>query len=155
MADETLVLLASEERGKTLRLLKGVSDQDARWAPQGLSNNILWHAGHSLWVVEHLGLAPATGKPLQLPDGWKDLFAAGSKPTPATPWPPLAQVIDRLQEQLTRLTTTLRALSDDRLTQIIDPARNRTLRYSILHGLHDEAGHQGEIYLLKKLTARK
>jgi hypothetical protein len=154
MADETLLLLASEVRAKTLRLLQGVSDRDARWAPEGLANNILWHAGHSLWVVEHLGVSPATGKGLQLPDGWKELFAAGSKPTSDTQWPSLAQVIDRLQEQLTRLTAAIRASSDERLNQIIDPARNRTLRYCILHGLHDEAGHQGEIYLLKKLTAR-
>lgn len=155
MADETLVLLASEVRGKTLRLLEGVSDQDARWAPQGLGNNIVWHAGHSFWVVEQLGVAPATGKGLQLPDGWKELFAAGSKPGPETKWPALDQVVERLQEQLTRLTTTIRGLSEERLNQIIDPARNRTLRYSILHGLHDEAGHQGEIWLLRKMVSRR
>jgi hypothetical protein len=154
MADETLLLLASEVRGKTLRLLSGLTDPEARWTPQGLANNILWHAGHSLWVVEALALAPATAKTLQLPPGWKDLFAAGSKPTAATPWPPIAAVVERLQDQLTRLTTTIRTLTDDRLNQIIDPARNRSLRFSILHGLHDEAGHQGEIYLLKKLLAR-
>ena len=155
MADETLVLLGTEVRGKTVRLLQGVSDREARWTPEGLSNNIVWHAGHSLWVVEALGLAPATGKGLQLPDGWKELFAAGSKPSPATAWPALAEVVDRLQEQLTRLTGAIRGLSQERLSQIVDPARNRTLRYSILHGIHDEAGHQGEIYLLKKLIARK
>jgi hypothetical protein len=66
----------------------------------------------------------------------------------------VAQVVDRLQEQLTRLTGVIRGLSDERLDQIVDPARNRTLRYSILHGLHDEAGHQGEIWLLKKMATR-
>ena len=34
---------------------------------------------------------------------------------------------------------------------MIDPARNRTVRYNILHGLHDEANHQGEMWLLHKL----
>jgi hypothetical protein len=155
MADETLALLATEVRGKTLRLLQRVSDREAQWTPEGQSNNIVWHAGHSLWVVEALGLVPATGKGLQLPDGWKELFASGSKPSPATPWPALADVVERLQEQLTRLTTVIRGLSDERLNHIVDPARNRTLRYSILHGLQDEAGHQGEIWLLKKLGARK
>jgi hypothetical protein len=38
---------------------------------------------------------------------------------------------------------------------VVDPARNRTLRFSILHGLHDEADHQGEIHLLKKLYGRQ
>jgi hypothetical protein len=154
MADETLLLLANEVRGKTLRLLQGVSDDEGRWAPTGLSNNIVWHAGHSLWVVEQLGVAPATGKGLELPEGWRELFAAGSKPGPGTQWPALAQVVERLQEQLTRLAGAIRGLSDERLNQIVDPARNRTLRYSILHGLHDEAGHQGEIWLLKKMATR-
>ncbi len=33
--------------------------------------------------------------------------------------------------------------------------RNRTLGGMIVHALHDEAGHQGEIHLLKKLAAVK
>ena len=33
-----------------------------------------------------------------------------------------------------------------------DTTRNGTLRGMIVHALHDEAGHQGEIYLLKKLA---
>ena len=41
------------------------------------------------------------------------------------------------------------------MLRITDPAKNRTLRFSILHGLHDEAGHQGEIYLLKKMWGKK
>ena len=41
------------------------------------------------------------------------------------------------------------------LSEIIDAPRNRTLRYSILHGLHDEAWHQGEMHLLKKLLAKR
>ena len=48
MADESLILLGKEVRGKTLRLLEGVSDTDARWVPPGLDNSIVWHAGHSL-----------------------------------------------------------------------------------------------------------
>ena len=42
-------------------------------------------------------------------------------------------------------------LSPQQLSLVIDPARNRTVRYNILHGLHDEAGHQGEMWLLRKL----
>ena len=53
------------------------------------------------------------------------------------------------------LTAAIAGLSEADLQRIVDPQRNRTLRYSILHGLHDEAGHQGEIWLLRKLHGRQ
>ena len=153
MADESLLLLATEVRGKTLRLLDGVTDGDmARFAAPGLNNSILWHAGHSLFVVEHLGLVPATGATAHgYPAAWVEKFSANSTPATVKDWPPLADVVAALREQLTRLTTVIGSLSGERLDRIVDPARNRTLRYSILHGLHDEAGHQGEIWLLRKM----
>ena len=149
MADETLILLATEVRGKTLRLLDGVSDEDARFAPAGLSNTILWHAGHALVVVERLSVAPATGRGPAYPDGWFEIFGWKSVPASVTRWPALPDVVERLREQLARLTTAIGALTPEQLTAV--GANGRTLRYGILHGLHDEAGHQGEIHLLRKM----
>ena len=151
MPDESLLLLASEVRGKTLRLLDGVSDDVARAAPPGLNNSILWHAGHALVVVEHLGLMPTTGKPAAYPAGWFETFSWGSTPAKVTNWPRLPEVVTALRDQLARLTAAIGALSPEQLDTIVDKNRNRTLRYSVLHGLHDEAGHQGEIWLLRKL----
>ena len=153
MADETLMLLAREVRGKTLRLLEGVDDRQAGFAAPGLNNTILWNAGHALIVVEHLGVSPATGKSPAYPADWYEKFSWQSKPAAVKDWPSVEQVRQQLRDQLTRLTTAIETLLPARLDQIIDPARNRTLRFSILHGLHDEAGHQGEIYLLKKMYA--
>ncbi len=154
MPDQSLLLLADEVRSKTLRLLNGVSDAQARFHAPQLNNSILWHAGHALIVVEHLGVAPAAAAEPIYPAGWFDIFSWTSKPSTVTHWPALAEVVAKLAEQLDRLKIAIAPLSEDRLDQIIDPARNRTLRYSILHGLHDEAMHQGEIYLLKKMMAR-
>jgi hypothetical protein len=156
MADETLMTLANEVRGKTLRLLGGVSDTAARYTA-GLSNSILWHAGHALMLGEHLCILPATGGTPQYPQGWFEMFGWQSRPAtvPASAWPALAEVDDWLREQLERLRTLIEALSDERLDTVVDAARNRTLRFSILHGLHDEADHQGEIHLLKKLYGRQ
>ena len=64
-------------------------------------------------------------------------------------------MVGRLRDQLQRLVAAIHALPPERLAQTIDPFRNRTLRYSIVHGLHDEASHQGEIYLLKKLYGKQ
>jgi hypothetical protein len=155
MADESLLLLASEVRGKTLRLLDGVTADMARFAAPGMSNSILWHAGHSLLVVEHLSVMPATGKPASYPADWFDKFSWKSMPATVKDWPPLAEVVTTLREQLPRLTSAIESLSPEKLATVVDPQKNRTLRYSILHGLHDEAGHQGEIWLLKKLFNAK
>jgi hypothetical protein len=156
MSDASLLMLVGEVRRKTLRLLDGVSEPDARWTPQGLNNHILWNAGHVLVVVEHLSVATATGQPPQYPAGWFEMFSWASKPARVTDWPSLAQVTDRLVTQVQRLTSALEALSPAQLDQEIGepPAPRRPLRYSILHGLHDEACHQGEIHLLKKLIAQ-
>ena len=154
MADESLILLGKEIRAKTLRLLEGVSDADARWAPAGLNNSIIWHAGHSYTVVEHLAFGGAGAVPKQ-PDGWMETFSWKSRPTPETKYPPLAEVVAKLTDQLARVTNLVQTLDEARLSQIVDPARGRTLRFCILHGWHDEANHQGEIWLLKKLTSKR
>ena len=156
MPDQSLLLLATEVRGKTLRLLDGVTDDAARFAPPGLSNSILWHAGHALVVVEHLSVMPATGREAPgYPPAWFDTFSWTSSPARVTSWPALSEVIVALHEQLPRLTGAISALTDDELEKVVDAARNRTLRYKILHGLHDEAGHQGEIWLLRKMWAKR
>lgn len=154
MPDETLQLLLKDVRGKTLRILEGLTEEQARFAPPGLQNSILWHAGHSLVVVEHLALNPL-GKQPAYPADWFDKFSWASKPAAVKSWPALADVVTQLKDQQERLGSILTNLTPQQLSQPVgDPAKGRTLRYSILHGLHDEAGHQGEMWLLKKLQTR-
>ncbi len=155
MPDESLLLLAREIRGKTLRILDNVTDDQALFAPPGLHNTILWHAGHSLIVVEHLSVAPATGNPPIYPQDWFDKFSWTSQPAAVKQWPALAEVKAKLIDQAERLTTAIGHLTEQQLSQPVgDPAKMRTLRWSILHGLHDEADHQGEMWLLKKLQTK-
>ncbi|HUB23957.1 MAG TPA: DinB family protein [Tepidisphaeraceae bacterium] len=155
MADETLLLLTKDVRGKTLRILEGITDEQARYAPPGLQNSILWHAGHSLVVVEHLSVMPATGKGPSYPKEWFDKFSWTSKPATVTEWPKVHEVIERLKRQFETLMAAISGLSEQQLAAATgDPAKGRNVRWSILHGLHDEAGHQGEMWLLKKLQAK-
>lgn len=154
MADETLLLLAREIRGKTLALLEGMDDRQARFAAPGLNNTILWHAGHAVMLCEYLAIGPATGKPPAHPADWFEKFGWNSAPASVTSWPSIDQVRSALSEQLQRLVTLIEGLSPDQLNRVVDTQRGRTLRYSILHGLHDEGAHQGEIRLLKKLYAK-
>jgi hypothetical protein len=155
MADETLLLLAREIRGKTLRLLEGMDDRQARFAAPGLNNTILWHAGHAVMLGEHLGIGPATGKPPAYPPEWFEKFSWKSNPSTVASWPSIDEVRTALREQLQRLISVIEPLTADQLNRVVDAERGRTLRFSILHGLHDEADHQGEIHLLKKLYAKR
>jgi len=155
MPDETLLLLIKDVRGKTLRIIDDVTEQQARFAPPGLHNSILWHAGHSLIVVEALGVAPATGKPAVYPDGWFDKFSWQSQPGTVKEWPTLAEVKSKLAAQAEILTVAVGRLTEAQLAaQWGEPSKGRTVRYAIMHGLHDEAGHQGEMWLLKKLQRK-
>ncbi len=145
MPDETLLVLLDEVRGKTLRFLQGVSDPQARWSPPGLQNSILWHAGHSYILGEWLSMK-ALGHAPHAPEGWYEMFSWESRPesVPAGRWPRLDAVAAQLVEQHRRFRQAIQDAPESRLA---DPR----VRYSVVHGLHDEACHTGEILLLRKM----
>jgi hypothetical protein len=151
MPDETMIVLLDEVRGKTLRYLQGVDDEQARWAPRGLQNTILWHAGHSYILAEWLAIK-ALGHEPQVSKGWYKMFSWESRPAsvPADRWPPLDEVVRRLADQHRRLRRAIRAATEDQLAAPTADDPERSVRFSIVHGLHDEACHCGEILLLRK-----
>jgi hypothetical protein len=151
---EPLLELARDVRTRTLRLLEAATDHELTWTPPGTSNHVLWHAGHALWLQEVLCLQILTGKS-GLPAGWGERFGMGSRPgQPRRPWPPRDEVRRELAAQLPRLLDALRPLTREQLEALPPfPHRgdDRTLQQCIVHGLHDEANHQGEMYLLLKM----
>jgi DinB superfamily len=156
MADKTLIALLDEVRGKTLRMLDGVSAEHAAWAPPGLQNSIRWHAGHSYVVVEWL-TTKTQGREPQIPAGWFDVFSWESKPAEVPPdrWPSLADVVSQLGSQHKRLRETLAKMTDYELNRPAQGKPEVTVRERIVHGLHDEACHCGEIMLLRKMLSVK
>ncbi len=154
MADSTLLLLLDEVRGKTIRVVEGVTHEEARWAPEGLQNTILWHCGHCYVVVESLTMRPL-GRPPEIPDGWFEMFSWESRPerVPTDRWPDLSEVLTQLDLQHQRFRELIAGLSEAELAGPSVENAERTVRYSILHGLHDEARHSGEITLLRKIQA--
>ena len=153
--NDTLLTLANEVRTKTLWLLEGLNDEMAYFAAPGLTNTILWHAGHALVVIEHLAVAPAAGQLPKLPDGWFEIFGWHSNPLTVKHWPAVAEIREALREQLPRLTGAIATLSATQLAQVIDQTNGTTLHYNILHALHDEANHQGEMWVLRKMQAKQ
>jgi hypothetical protein len=154
MPDATLLVLLDEVRGKTLRALQDVNAEQAGWAPAGLQNTILWHAGHSYILAEWLAMRRLR-RPTQVPEGWFEMFSWESRPAqvPADRWPPLAEVIAQLAAQHRRLRQAISEATEDELAATAIDNSNRTIRSSIVHGLHDEACHCGEILLLRKLQS--
>lgn len=150
---ESIKLLVQQVRGATLDILEGVPEEWLTWSPEGTANHILWHAGHALWVQEVLTLRPLTGVD-DLPVGWEDTFGQDCRPVATTStWPARAELADLLKGQQDRV---LRTLDSHRQTLIDHPGLESEgagwpLLDGIVHGWHDEARHQGEMYLLFKL----
>jgi hypothetical protein len=142
--------LARQVRGKTIQLLTEARPEWLTWAPPGTSNHILWHAGHAIWLQDVLCLQPLTGQS-SLPEGWAETFGMDCRPVKSTTeWPSVARLQSLLREQLERMLEALAAADDLALAKIAN-TRGDTLAARIIHGLHDEAKHQGEMYLLLKL----
>lgn len=150
--DLTLIEMAKQVRGKTLRLLNGVDDEMAHYTPAGLHNTILWHAGHALVVVENLAMVHPFGTHPAYPEGWFELFGWNSKPAEVKAWPSMSDVHAQLLSQRERLVNFLSEIDSSALDETVgEPPNQQPRRGVIVHGLHDEACHQGEIYLLRKL----
>lgn len=150
--------LAGEVRAKTLRLIDDVKDSELMYSPPGLSNHILWYAGHVLWVQDALGIAAITGKS-ELPVGWAETFGKFCRPVKETKqWPGRGEIRERLVAQLPRLQEVIGSVGKRDLES---PSPNKALGpekplwYWITHASHDEANHQGEIYLLMKIQRNR
>jgi hypothetical protein len=156
MSDSTLLTLLDEVRGKTLRLLAVVGERESLWSPPGLHNSIRWHAGHCYVVVEAL-CAKALEKEPTYPPRWFELFSWESRPEQTNPkdWPSLQTIIGQLHGQHARLLRDLTLLSSQELSTTPPDRDGASVRRQIVHALHDEAAHGGEIWLLQKMLARQ
>lgn len=144
--------LAREVRGNTVRILAAARESWLTWSPSGTANHMLWHAGHALWLQDLMCVEPLSGVS-DLPDGWADMFGMNTRPATATrEWPSRSEVILLLQAQLRRMLDLLNDVSPEQLAgPVATLGGSRSLSGWIIHGLHDEAKHSGEMYLLWKL----
>ena len=144
--------LARQVRQSTLKRLAEADSRSLTWAPAGTSNHILWHAGHAVWLQDLLTIEPVTGRS-ELPPDWAARFGQNSSPAAVIDWPDAAEVRSHLETQLNRI---LELLAQNAATIVSNGNRiSRETGWPLLpgmiHGWHDEARHQGEMYLLQKL----
>ena len=148
---EVLTELARQVRGSTLQVFDSAKDDWLTWSPEGTSNHILWHAGHAVRLQDVLCVELLTGRS-ELPEGWAAMFRPGSQPNAINEWPSRDAVGSLLRSQLGRVLEILQRTPEDILLQTPPKFRDtRTTLGWIIHGLHDEAKHNGEMYLLSKL----
>lgn len=150
---KTLSELARQVRETTLQLLHVPEPAWLTWTPPGTANHILWHAGHALWVQDVLCITPLTGQS-ELPRGWADSFGQNCRTLTSTiNWPEESDVHARLGIQLVRILDLLIEHADTIVVNANEPIPGSgwPLLAGMIHAWHDEARHQGEMYLLHKL----
>jgi hypothetical protein len=148
--------LGRQVRHGTLQLLHVPDPAWLTWSPPGTANHILWHAGHALWLQDALTVRPLTGH-CELPRGWSSVFGQNSRPATTADWPSVSEVRTLLEAQLRRVLELLahHAESIAANREKVFPAGGWPLLPGMIHGWHDEARHQGEMYLLHKLSRRR
>jgi DinB superfamily len=154
MHDKSLAMLVFEVRWKTLKMLEGLTHEQAMGVAPGMNNSILYHAGHGYAVQEHLAVAKLEKREPKLIEGF-EVFMWNSPPTASTVYPHIDKVKAALIQQRDHLIKLIEGMDASAFDEIVNPEKGRTLRYVVLHGLHDEANHQGEIWLIRKLLGYK
>lgn len=140
-------------RGFTRQMLNSTDPEWVLYAPKGTSNHMLWHAGHSIWVQDKLCVHRLVGQS-ELPSEWGKKFGMDCQPVATQQeWPTLHLVQQMLAGQEARLYELIEKMTPKQL--VIDPDADQDLVGGIIHGLHDEAKHHGEMYLLHKLCTAK
>ena len=140
-------------RGFTVQMLDKTKSEWLTWAPEGTSNHMLWHAGHSIWVQDRMCVQRLANRS-EIPDDWGRKFGMNCDPVAEqTDWPQASVVKHTLEQQQVRLHELLEGMTPEQL--VVEADNDRDLVGGIIHGLHDEAKHHGEMYLLHKLCIAK
>lgn len=155
MSAAHLIELASQVRGATIQIVAATNEDSIDWAPPGTSNHIRWHAGHVLWLQDALCIRLLSQRS-ELPFGWSEQFGMNSvSSTHSSDAPSRDQLVELLEEQLARMLS-LMEINSDRLRRIgKNPKGHWNLTRGIIHALHDESRHQGEMYLLTKMLTKR
>jgi hypothetical protein len=132
-----------------------VAGSRSKLADVGAAGHIESHSvarGPAVWLQDALTIRPLTGRS-ELPQGWASVFGQNSRPELHSDWPDVAEVRALLEDQLGRTQSLLREHADMILTKAnaVPPSGGWPLLPGMFHGWHDEARHQGEMYLLHKL----
>ena len=150
----TLLEMLKQIRGFTIHLLENTNPDWVTWSPDGTSNHMIWHAGHAIWVEDLLCVKRLQGDSYLVDDAWTSKFGQHCDPvSEQTDWPTVDEMKNALLDQQAKMTELIEGMTPEQL--VIDSENNRDLVGGMIHAMHDESKHQGEMYLLHKLAKVK
>lgn len=139
-------------RKQTLRVVKGVSEEEANVIPEGFNNNILWNLGH-IYIDQYAWLKTLTDDDFPYPAGYPAMFQYKTKPADWEDDPPsLDELVQRLTEQPQYIRDTYSARLDDPYPK---KSGMRTVRQVLVRTLMHEGMHFETIKMYKKLIRSK
>lgn len=143
-------------RNVTLQAVKELDENQADHIPNGFNNNIRWNLGHIYLVHEKFSFGFA-GEPMQLPEGFTELFGNGTKPSD---WkeqtPSLPSLIEMLKEQPARIEAAFKNRWNERVANPFTTRSGLTLHTIgefINFTLYHEGVHVGAIQALRRFLA--
>lgn len=144
-------------RHVTLHTVKDLSETEACIIPEGFNNNILWNLGHIYSAQEQFAFHFAE-EPMELPEGFSDLFKMGSKPADWTVQPPtLPELLGLLKDQPSRIRERLiNRLGEEVPHPFSIPGLSlKTIGQLLTFNLYHEGVHVQAIRMLQKINDRE
>ncbi|WP_243387180.1 DinB family protein [Bacillus kexueae] len=134
-----------------LHNLNDVSEEMAQEIPDGFPHHLLWQAGHVYVSLEQI-VFHFSGEPVNIPEGYAELFQKGTRPSEWTKEPPsLEEIKNILQEQMYRVKETFENRLDEKIAQPFEagPLKLETIGELLLFSLFHESEHNGCIKGIK------
>lgn len=138
----------------TLHSVRDLNESEASVIPKGFNNNILWNLGHIYLVQEQFAFDFAQ-EPMEMPEGFAELFTMGTKPSDWTRQPPtLAELTELLKDQPNRIRERLKTRLDEEVANPFTmPGLNlKTIGEFLTFNLYHEGIHVQAIRMLKKMN---
>ncbi|TWG30554.1 DinB family protein [Geobacillus sp. C56-T2] len=70
---EVLFRQLEDYRRELLRVVDGLTEEEADIVPKGFNNNIRWNLGH-VYLDQYLWIQHVTKEPIPIPEGFRDWF---------------------------------------------------------------------------------
>ncbi|MYL31505.1 MULTISPECIES: DinB family protein [Halobacillus] len=140
-------------RKATLKMLDGITEEQADLQPKGFANNIRWNLGHIV-AAQNGMVAKFAGTPVETPPRFFQLFAPGTKPAD---WegnvPSLDELKKHLEEQPALLQEALTGKLDEEAAE--EFLSMKTVGEILNFTLYHEGVHTGTIKAIKAQTDQK
>lgn len=143
-------------RNLTLYSIQGMGEEEADLIPEGFNNNIRWNLGHIYVTQEQLAFQFAE-EPVEIPEGFLELFGRGSKPSDWNTHPPtLPELSQLLKDQPQRIREKLGKRLDERVEKPFTLAGYTlyTIGNSLSFGLTHEGAHAQSIKMIKRFNEK-